>query len=108
MVSVKDKCRFGSNFYNFIMLKHEHVSKRVKMHKMPTSGTNKHGKHIIARSGKREGYAQSNPASENASQVVTLKQNPIGVGGNHTTTNPLRALSMARPRTREASTEDKA
>ena len=30
---------------------HEHVSKRVKMHKKATGGTNKHGKHIIVQSG---------------------------------------------------------
>ena len=27
---------------------HGHVSKHVKMHRKPTGGTNKHGKHIIA------------------------------------------------------------
>ena len=87
---------------------HEHVSKRLKMHRMPTSGTNKHGKHIIERSGKREGYARRDLAFGDTSQVVTLKQNLVGGGCNHTTINPLRALSVARPRTREASTEDKA
>ena len=34
---------------------HGHVSKRVKMHIKPMGGTNKHGKHIIARSGKGKG-----------------------------------------------------
>ena len=34
---------------------HGHVSKRVKMQRKPTGGTNKHGKHIIARSGKEKG-----------------------------------------------------
>ena len=31
---------------------HEHVRKYVKMHRKPTGGVNKHGKHSIARSGK--------------------------------------------------------
>ena len=39
---------------------HEHVNKRVKMQRKPASGTNKHGKHIIAQSGKGEKYAQAN------------------------------------------------
>ena len=34
---------------------HGHVSKHVKMHIKPMGGTNKHGKHIITRSGKGEG-----------------------------------------------------
>ena len=34
---------------------HGHVSKHVKMHRKPTSDTNEHGKHIIARSGKGKG-----------------------------------------------------
>ena len=34
---------------------HEHVSKRVKMHRKPMGGTNKHGKHNIAQSGKGKG-----------------------------------------------------
>ena len=34
---------------------HEHVSKCVKMHRKATGGTNKHGKHSIARSGKGKG-----------------------------------------------------
>ena len=34
---------------------HEHVSKHVKMHRKPMGGTNKHGKHIITRSGKGKG-----------------------------------------------------
>ena len=34
---------------------HEHVSKRVKMHRKPMGGTNKHGKHNIAWSGKGKG-----------------------------------------------------
>ena len=33
---------------------HGHVSKRVKMHKKPTGGTNKHSKHNIAWSRKRK------------------------------------------------------
>ena len=73
-------------------LKHGHVSKHVKMHRKPTNGTNKYGKHIIAWSEKEERYGQSNPASGDASQVVTSKQ---GVKSNHTTINPLRALNVA-------------
>ena len=34
---------------------HEHVSKHVKMHRKLTGGTNKHGKHSIAWSGKVKG-----------------------------------------------------
>ena len=77
------------------------------MYRKPTGGANKHGKHIIARNEKGERYARSNLASEDASEVVTPKQGLIGVGRNHTTTNPLRALSMAKPRTREANTSIK-
>ena len=32
-------------------LMHGHVSKRVKMHRKPTGGANKHGKHSITWSG---------------------------------------------------------
>ena len=39
--------------------------------------------------------------------MVTSKQGLIGVGCNHTTTNPLRASSVTKPRTREANMEDK-
>ena len=39
---------------------HAWTCKCVKMHRKPTGGTNKHGKHIIARSRKGERYAQSN------------------------------------------------
>ena len=34
--------------------------------------------------------------------MVTSKQGLMGVECNHTTTNPLRASSMVKPRTREA------
>ena len=34
---------------------HGHVSKNVKMHRKPTGGTNKHGKHSIMRSGNGKG-----------------------------------------------------
>ena len=34
---------------------HEHVCKRVKMHRKPMGGTNKHGKHSIVRSEKGKG-----------------------------------------------------
>ena len=86
---------------------HEHVSKRVKMHKKPTGGTNKHGKHIIARSRNGKRYARSNRHHGDASQMVTSKQGLMGIRCNHTTTNPLRASSMAKPRTREANTSIK-
>ena len=52
---------------------HEHVSKRVKMHRKPMGGTNKHGKHIIEWSGNGERYAQSNRLHGDASQMVTFK-----------------------------------
>ena len=83
---------------------HEHVNNHVKKHRKPTGGTNMHGKHSIARSGKEEKYAQSNRHYGDASQVVTSKQGLMGVRCNHTTTNPLRASSVAKPRTREANT----
>ena len=38
---------------------HEHVSKHLKMHRKPTGGTNKHDKHIIARSGKGKGMHEA-------------------------------------------------
>ena len=81
---------------------HEHVSKHVKMHRKPMGGINKHGKHIIAWRGKGERCARSNHRHDDASQVVTSKQSLMGVRCNHTTTNPLRASSMAKLRTREA------
>ena len=87
---------------------HEHVSKHVRMHRKPMSGTNKHGKHIIAQSGKGERYARSNQYHSDASQMVTSKQGLMGIGCNHTTTNPLRVSSEAKPRTRKANMEDKA
>ena len=40
-------------------------------------------------------------------QTVTSKQGLTGDECNHTTTNPLRASSMAKPRTREANTSIK-
>ena len=76
-----------------------HVSKRVKMHIKPTSGTNKHGKHIIAQSGKGEMYARSNQYHGNASQVVTPKQGLMVVECNHITTNPLKVSTVAKPKT---------
>ena len=54
-------------------LMHKHVSKRVKMHQKPTCGTNKHGKHINAWSGKGKRYAWSNRHLGNASRMVTSK-----------------------------------
>ena len=86
---------------------HGHVSKCVKMHIKPMGGTNKHGKQIIARSGKWVEYARSNPASRDTSQVVTSKQGLIGVGHNHATTNPLKTSNVAKPRIRKANTSIK-
>ena len=86
---------------------HGHVSKRVKMLRKLTGGTNEHGKHIIARSEKGERYARSDQHHGNASQMVTSKQGLMGVRHNHTTTNPLKASSVAKPRTREAITSIK-
>ena len=79
---------------------HRHVSKRVKMHIKPTDDTNKHDKHIIARSEKGEGYARSDLASRDASQAVTPKQGLVGVECNQTRSSPWRAPNMAKPRTR--------
>ena len=81
---------------------HEHVSKHAKMHRKPIGGTNKHGKHNIARSGKGERYTRSNRHHGDASQMVTSKQGLMGVGCNHTTTNPLKVSSVAKPKTKEA------
>ena len=81
---------------------HGHVSKQVKMHIKPTDCINKHGKHIITQNEKEERYARSNRHHGDASQVVTSKQGLMGVGCNHTTTNPLRVSNVAKPRTREA------
>ena len=89
-------------------LMHGHVNKRVKMHKRSTGSANKHGKHIIAQSGKREGYARRNPTFGDASQMVTPNQSLMGVGCNHTTTNLLKASNVAQPRSRVANMEDKA
>ena len=86
---------------------HGHLSKHVKMHRKPTGGTIKHGKHNIVQSRKGERYARSNRHHGDASQVVTSKQGLMGVKYNHTTTNPLRASSMAKPRSREANIEIK-
>ena len=83
-------------------LMHQHVSKHVNMYRKPTGGINKHGKRIIARSRKGERYAQNNWYRRDASQMVTSKQGLMGVGCNHTTTNPLRASSVAKTRTKEA------
>ena len=72
--------------------------------------TNKHGKNIIAQSETGERHARSNLAFGDTSQVVTPKQDLVGIGCNHTTINPLRVSNVAKLRTREASTsmEDKA
>ena len=82
-------------------LMHGHVNKRVKMHRKPTGGTNKHGKHVIARSDKGERCARSYQ-NRDASQVVTPKQGLMGVRCNHATTSPLRVSNVAKPKTGEA------
>ena len=67
---MREKCRFGSNFHSFIVLKCEqhtskqdscidNLSKQVKMHRKPKGGVNKHGKNIIARSGKGKGMHEA-------------------------------------------------
>ena len=56
---------------------------------------------------KGERYARSNRHHGDAPQMVTSKQGLMGVGRNHITTNPLRASSMAKPRTRKANTSIK-
>ena len=38
---------------------HEHVSKRVKMHRKPTDGINKHDKHSIERKGQGKGVHEA-------------------------------------------------
>ena len=104
---------------------HEHVRKHVKINRKPMGGAKKHGKHSIAWSEKGERYAWSEKGERYAwskkgeryawssqhhgdvSQMVTSKQGLTGVECNHTTTNPLRESSMAKPRTREANMEDK-
>ena len=86
---------------------HGHVSKRVKMHRKPTGGTNKQGEHIIARIRKGERFARSNRHHGNASQVVTSKLGLMGIRYNYANTNLLRASSVAKPRTRNAIMEDK-
>ena len=63
---------------------------------------------IIAWSGKGERYAQSNQHHGDASQMVTSKQGLMSIGCNHTTTNLVRASSVAKLRIREANMEDKA
>ena len=75
---------------------HGYVSKRAKMHIKPTGGTNKHGKHIIARSRKRERYAQSNRHCGDGSQMVTDVTIQLQT--------PLRVSNVAKPRTRETNT----
>ena len=77
------------------------------MQRKPTGGTNKHSKRNITWSRKREGYAWSNLAFGDASQVVTPEQGLVGDGCNHTTTNLLKASNMAKPRSREANTSIK-
>ena len=62
----------------------------------------------ISSHGAEKGYAQSKLASRRCiSQVVTPKQSHTGVGCNHTRSSTQRALSMAKPRTREANTDIK-
>ena len=84
---------------------HGYISKCVKMHRKPTGGTNKHGKHIIVWSRKkRERHTRTNPAPGDTSQMVTPKQ---GHWASDVTINPLRVSNVATPRTGEASTSIK-
>ena len=86
---------------------HEHVRKHVKINRKPMGCAKKHGKHSIAWSEKGERYAWSSQHHGDVSQMVTSKQGLMGVECNHTTINPLRESSMAKPRTRKANMEDK-
>ena len=86
---------------------HRHVSKHVKMHRMPTGGINKQGKHNIVSSGKGEGCAWSNLAFRDASRMVTPKQGLVGIRCNQTRSSLWRVSNMAKPRTREANTSIK-
>ena len=87
-------------------LMHGHVSKPVKMHIKPTDGTNKHGKHIIAQSGKGGKVCTKQPDIQRRIPSGYTQTRPH-VRCNHTTTNLLRASSVAKPRTRKAYTSIK-
>ena len=43
---------------------HKHISKRIGMHRKPTGGTNKHSKHIIAKSRKGKGMHEATGITE--------------------------------------------
>ena len=81
---------------------HGHMSKHVKMHGKLTDGTNKHGKQSIAWSGKREGTHRV--TSIMVMYPKWLHPNKASWALDVTTQppNPLRASSVAKPRTREA------
>ena len=70
---------------------HGHVSKRVKMHRKPTGGINKHGKHNITWKGNRKGTHRATWHSEMPPKWLS----------------PRRAPNMTNPRTREANIEHK-
>ena len=57
---------------------------------------------IASHGAKRERYVRSNPKFGDASQMVTSKQELMGVGCKQTRSSPQRASSMTKPRTREA------
>ena len=79
------------------------------MHIKSTGGSNKHDKHIVHGVEKKgEGYARSDLASEDASQMVTSEQGLMCVWRNQTRSSPRRASNITKPRTRKASTKDKA
>ena len=86
---------------------HGYVRKHVKMHIKPTSGTNKHGKHIIAR--RRKG----GKGMHEATYIMVMHpkwlhlNRALWVSDVTTTTCPLSASSVAKPRTREANTSIK-
>ena len=56
---------------------------------------------------KREGVHEATDITAMHPQMVTSEQGLMGIECNHTTINPLRALNMAKPRTREANTSIK-
>ena len=56
---------------------------------------------------KRGKVCMKQPASRRCILTGYIQQGLMGVECNHTTTNPLKALNVAKPRTREANTSIK-
>ena len=75
---------------------HGHVSKRVKMHRKPTSGINKHGKHKILQRKKKK--KKKRKGTRGATQLPEMPPKWL---------SPRRAPNMTNPRTREANIEHK-